>query len=72
MEVITQAAISFAVTFVLCIPVFYLLLRKKTKPEPRHTVDAAQLLHDLTAHGSAVVRVEVIDPSHFYLRRPKG
>lgn len=48
-----------------------ILLRKqkKTPRKPQLSLSAEDLLHDLTRSGSAVVRLEVIDPANLFLRR---
>lgn len=51
-----------------------LLARALKKPPPKETFDvtAQDLLHDLTRRGAAILRVEVIDPTHLMLRSPRG
>lgn len=44
---------------------------RQVKKKPRPTTGAEDLLHDLTRRGSAVIRVEVIDPANIFLRSPK-
>ena len=45
-------------------------LSPKKKP-PALSIDAQQLLHDLTRNGAAVVKIEVVDPSGIMLRSPR-
>lgn len=40
-------------------------------PPPQKTIDAAQVLHDLT-RGDALVRITRVDPEDVLLRSPKG
>lgn len=51
--------------------VFLLHRQKKTPRKPQLSMGAEDLLHDLTKSGSAILRVEVIDPANLYLRRPR-
>jgi len=55
----------------LLVAVLAYLLRTK-KPPKRLDVTAQDLLHDLTRTGTAVLRVEVIDPANLLLRSPRG
>jgi len=55
----------------LLVAVLAYLLRTK-KPPKRLDVTAQDLLHDLTRNGTAVLRVEVIDPANLLLRSPRG
>jgi len=55
-----------------CVLATLLTLRRSQKSDPKLTLDAQDLLHDLTTKGKAVVKVEVIDVSNFYLRSPRG
>lgn len=48
----------------------YLYKQIKKPPKEAPTLEATQLLHDLTA-GGAMVKVTVIDPSAFLLRSPR-
>lgn len=46
--------------------------KKKPAEKPAdYTVDAQTLIHDLTRHGSAVVRIEVVNLSDVLLRSPR-
>jgi hypothetical protein len=52
--------------------VYQLYLSKKT---PKNTIletNAADLLHDLTRRGRAILSVEVIDPANLLLRSPRA
>ena len=64
---------SFLAVSVLAnaILVFLLHKQKKTPRKPQLSMGAEDLLHDLTKSGSAILRVEVIDPAQLYLRRPR-
>lgn len=48
-----------------------ILWRLIKKPPPQKTIDAAQILHDLT-WGSTLVTVTRVDPDDVLLRSPKG
>lgn len=48
----------------------YLLKTTRKKRAPDLT--AQHLLHDLTRHGQAILRVEVIDPANLLLRSPRA
>lgn len=68
MELMTWGllGLSFAANIFL----FYRRLRPK-KQTPKLDIGAQDLLHDLTARGQAILRVEVIDPANFLLRSPR-
>lgn len=48
-----------------------ILLLQQRKKEKKLTKDAQELLHDLTAHGNALVRLERIAPADVFLRSPR-
>ena len=50
---------------------FFLHRQKKTPRKPQLSMSAEDLLHDLTRRGTAVLKVEVIDPANLYLRRTR-
>jgi hypothetical protein len=52
---------------------FVIKLRKSKRKDqtPRYDVSAQDLIHDVTRRGQAVVRMEVLDPSAFFLRSPR-
>jgi hypothetical protein len=52
---------------------FYFLRRARKAPRARKNVDitAADLLHDLTGKGQAILRVTVLDPTSLLLRSPR-
>lgn len=41
------------------------------KASPQLATDAQQLLHDMTAHGNAVVRIIPISPADLFYRSPR-
>ena len=45
--------------------------RKSLKSNPQYSLDARQILHDLT-RGEALVRIARVDPEDVLLRSPKG
>lgn len=42
----------------------------KKAPKPTLTVEAQQILHDMTAHGHSVVRITPLNPSDIFWRAP--
>ena len=73
MDAITTAlGALLAVSVALDILLLTLLRRAKKKPPAAPSLDATQLLHDLTTTGQAVLHVTVIDPKNLFLRRPRG
>ena len=42
---------------------------KKLKSDPKPTIDASDLLHDLTKRGHAVLNIKVIDPENLFVVR---
>lgn len=53
--------------------IIFLAVKLRSKKQPKTlTTTAEDLLHDLTRKGISVLRVEVIDPSHLFLRSPRG
>lgn len=60
-------ALSLAANVTLGVVVRRLL----KSPPPQKTIDAAQILHDLT-WGSTLVTVTRVDPDDVLLRSPKG
>jgi hypothetical protein len=65
-------AVILAISLLFSAYLYALLRRSRRKPGPVPTLEAEQLLHDLTANGQAVLRVTVIDPRNLLLRRPRG
>ena len=63
-------AVAFALS--LALNSFQYYLAKSLKKKPRPDTTAADLLHDLTRNGHAILRVEVIDPANLFLRSPRG
>lgn len=53
-----------------CVVLGTLWLRARKTPAKKLDVTANDLLHDLTGRGSAVLRVEVLDPEALLYRRP--
>ena len=49
---------------------YIFMLKKQLKDSKKLSVDAAQLMHDLT-RGSAVVKIIPIDPSELFYRSPR-
>lgn len=47
------------------------LKRQPAQKKEVLTVDAQQILHDMTAHGQAVVRILPINPNDVFWRSPK-
>ena len=41
------------------------------RKEPEPALDAQKLIHDLTRHGSAIVRIEVVNLQDVLLRSPR-
>lgn len=42
---------------------------QETKPKEVRTIDASQILHDLT-HGTSVIKITPLDPADIFWRRP--
>ncbi len=49
-----------------------LMLMINRKPEKPMAKDAREILHDLTANGVALVKIERIAPSDVFLRSPRA
>ncbi len=49
----------------------YLLRRKPKKLKQSPDITAADLLHDLTKRGQALIKIEVIDAANLLLRSPR-
>lgn len=64
-------ALSLLLGLSVCANVFQLFMLRNAKKRPKPTLAAEDLLHDLTAHGHAVIKVNVIDPANILLRSPK-
>ena len=48
----------------------YLILRLRAlRKKPAPTLEAAQLMHDLTVNGGALLQVRVLDPEGLFLMR---
>lgn len=62
------AALGTLLVISISLNLFQFFKTKKLKPTP--TLEAEQLLHDLTK-GSAIVKVEVIDPTNLILWNPR-
>ncbi len=54
---------------VVAVLAYFLMARK---PQKKLDVSAQDLLHDLSRHGNAVIKVEVIDAANLLLRSPRG
>lgn len=50
---------------------YQLYLARKPRKIVKYDLSAQQLLHDLTRHGGAVVKVDVINPADLLLRSPR-
>jgi hypothetical protein len=50
----------------------FLILFLNRKPEKPTAKDAKEILHDLTANGVALVKIERIAPADVFLRSPRG
>ncbi len=70
MEAISIVALVALGLSVAC-NIYLALSLKRSGRKPKPTLTAEQLLHDLTHRGAAMVRLEVIDPTHLFLRSPK-
>lgn len=66
------AALSGLLAASLACNVFLAYIARTLKKKPRPDTTAADLLHDLTRRGQAIIRVEVIDPANLMLRSPRG
>lgn len=64
---IAVSSLFFLISCLLAV----LLYRSRKRPPKRLSDSAEDLLHDLTKRGSAVLRVQVIDPEQIFLRSPK-
>ncbi len=67
-----ELAVGILALLCLClITSNYYFYQKYTaaKKAPAHSISAEEILHDLTAHGVALVKVERIDPLDVMLRR---
>lgn len=76
MEVITCSAAPtvlgvFAVLNGLLVGALVYAYRRRKPPDPKPTLGAEDLLHDLLSQGQAILRVEVIDPTNLILRSPR-
>ncbi len=49
---------------------FFVFRRRRPKAAP--SIEARDLIHDLTQRGQAIVRIQVIDASQLLLRSPRG
>lgn len=49
--------------------IFAYIKIKSTLKQPIKTIDAQDLLHDITRRGRAIVRVEVLDPENLFVVR---
>ena len=56
-------ACSIAISITL-----YLRLKNHVK-RPSPTLDAKDLIHDITKHGSALVRIHVLDPEGLFISK---
>lgn len=45
---------------------------EKARKAPAPTLTAEQLLHQMTANGAAILRVECLNPNDLFLRSPRG
>lgn len=68
--VLPWVAMLLASSILLNLWQFHAIRRKRRSPAP--TLDAQDLLHDLTARGAAILKVEVINPANLMLRSPRG
>lgn len=63
------------VFFLLSLAANYVLIwelkKAKKSPPPQQTVEATQILHDLTISGAAIVKVTRLDPNNFIVRSPR-
>jgi hypothetical protein len=57
-------AVSIALTASVLLN-FWLFFRAKSII-PKQTIDAKDLIHDITTRGSAIVRITVIDPEGLF------
>ena len=64
--------LAIALSLSLACNAFQAYIARSLKKKPRPDTTAADLLHDLTRQGQAVIRVEVIDPANLFLRSPRG
>jgi hypothetical protein len=51
---------------------FWHRMSAKKPPAPKPDLTAQDLLHDLTKHGQAVLRVEVVDMANILIRSPRA
>ena len=69
MELIIPLAVGLIASLAANATLFYILLKSKKKRP--NSIEATELLHDLTVLGQTLIRVERIDPSDFLIRSPR-
>lgn len=65
-DVFLAVILSFSLVGNVLLTIFLL----KTKKKANYDADATDLLHDMTVHGQAVVRIFRVDPNDIFLRSP--
>lgn len=71
-EILLYAVPSLAAGALIASAFFFKWKRQDAVPLPRAaTLDAQQLIHDLTRNGAAIVKIEVVDPANLLLRSPR-
>jgi hypothetical protein len=70
MDVLLQVALGISVGLHGLTGVAIYLSRRRPPKSKKYDITAQDLLHDLTRGGQAILRIEVIDPAAFLLRRP--
>ena len=70
MEVIIYSA---AILLIASLTLNWRLLRSlktaKQHPKKRYSIEAEELLHDLTRNGTAVVKITPLDPSSLFIHK---
>ena len=49
--------------------IFAIFKIKSIKKQPTQTMDARDLIHDITKRGRAVVQIQVLDPENLFVIR---
>ena len=69
-SLVVLSCLTFLLIFSLAMNIILVLRLRRLKTSPKQSVDARQLLHDLTK-GRAIVKIEILDPSELFYRSPK-
>lgn len=74
--------LSFIGLFMLLLPLIFLFLEyrrlkkvyldlKEQKPKQVQTIEAQQILHDLTTQGTSIIKITAISPQDIFWRSPR-